>query len=273
MNANHTLSIASGKHGKILPLGSYFYKAPNGSFPNMDLDIMRSNHYVVAWDWLMNKNWRLHLEGYLQQLNDIPIVNDASRTFWLLNMQDGYANEALISKGKGKNVGADLTLEKFFSKGWFLLTGLSIFNSTYEPLNGKSYNTQYNSITTANLTVGREWKWKTNKTFTAGSKILYNGGMPITPLLTGAPVNSRDPLLDETKAYSQHVPSYFRMDIRLALRTDKKKTSSTLALDIQNLLGIKNTDALSYDYDPDTHQWKYNKLSGFVPVISYQVNF
>jgi len=273
VNANHSLSIAAGKHGKILPLGSYFYKAPNGSFPNMNLDIMRSNHYVVAWDWLMNKNWRLHLEGYLQQLSEIPIANDVSRTFWLLNMQDGYANEALVSNGKGQNIGTDITLEKFFSKGWFLLTGFSIFNSTYEPLNGRSYNTQYNSITTGNVTAGREWKWKKNKTFTAGSKILYNGGMPITPLLAGAPVNSRDPVLDESKPYSQHVPAYFRMDIRLALRTDKKKTSSTLSLDIQNLLGIKNTDALSYDYDPDTHQWGYKKLSGFVPVISYQLNF
>jgi len=273
VNANHTLSIAAGKHGKILPLGSYFYKTPGGSFPNMDLDIMRSNHYVLAWDWLMNKNWRLHLEGYLQQLSEIPIANDVSRTFWLLNMQDGYANEVLVSNGKGQNIGTDITLEKFFSKGWFLLTGFSIFNSTYEPLNGKSYNTQYNSITSGNLTAGREWKWKKNKTFTAGSKILYNGGMPITPLLAGAPVNSRDPVLDESKAYSQHVPTYFRMDIRLALRTDKKKTSSTLSLDIQNLLGIKNTDALSYDYDPDTHQWGYNKLSGFVPVLSYQLNF
>jgi len=273
VNSNHVLSIAAGKHGKILPLGSYFYKASDGSFPNMDLDIMRSNHYVLAWDWLMNKNWRLHMEGYLQQLSEIPIVNDVSRTFWLLNMQDGYANEALVANGKGQNIGADITLEKFFSKGWFLLAGFSIFNSTYEPLNGKSYNTQYNSITTGNLTLGREWKLKTNKTFTAGSKVLYNGGMPITPLLAGAPVNSRDPVLDESKAYSQHVPAYFRMDIRLALRTDKKKTSSTLALDIQNLLGIKNTDALSYDYDPETHQWQYNKLSGFVPVITYQLSF
>jgi hypothetical protein len=188
-------------------------------------------------------------------------------------MQDGYANEALVSKGKGQNIGADLTLEKFFSKGWFLLSGFSIFNSTYEPLNGESYNTQYNSITSGNLTLGKEWKWKKNKTFTAGSKMLYNGGMPITPLLPGAPVNSRDPVLDESKPFSQHVPAYFRMDIRLALRTDKKKTASTIALDIQNILGIKNTDALNYDYNPETHQWEYNKLSGFVPVISYQLNF
>ncbi|HEX6845581.1 MAG TPA: TonB-dependent receptor, partial [Chitinophagaceae bacterium] len=227
LNTNHVVSLAAGKHGKILPLGSYFYKAANGSFPNMDLEIMRSNHFVAAWDWLMNKNWRLHLEGYLQQLDNIPIVNDVSRTFWLLNMQDGYANEALVSKGKGKNIGADITLEKFFSKGWFLLTGFSIFNSTYEPLNGESYNTQYNSITNGNVTIGKEWKWKKNKTFTAGSKMLYNGGMPITPILPGSPVNSRDPVLDESKPYSDHVPPYFRMDIRLALRKDKKKASST----------------------------------------------
>ena len=109
--------------------------------------------------------------------------------------------------------------------------------------------------------------------FTAGGKMIYNGGMPITPILASAPVNSRDPVLDESKPYSQHVPAYFRMDVRLALRKDNKKTSSILSLDIQNLLGIENTDALAYDYNPDTHQWEYNKLSGFVPVISYQLHF
>ena len=272
-NTNHSLSIAIGRHGKILPLGSYFYKAPNGSFPNIDLDIMRSIHYVAAWDWLMNKNWRLHVESYLQRLSDIPIANDANRTFWLLNMQDGYANEALVSKGKGKNIGVDITVEKFFSKGWFMLTGFSIFNSTFEPLNGKSYNTQYNSKTAGNITAGKEWKWKKNKTFAAGSKLIYNGGMPITPLLVGAQNNSRDAVLDETKAYSIHVPTYFRMDAKIALRTDKKGKASTLSLDIQNVFGIENTDALNYEYDAKTHQWEYNKLSGFVPVISYLVNF
>jgi hypothetical protein len=114
--------------GKILPLGSYFYKAPKQFLPQYGTRYYEiKSIIVVAWDWLMNKSWRLHLEGYLQQLTDIPIVNDISRTFWLLNMQDGYANEALISKGKGQNIGADLTLKKFFSKGWFLLTGFFSF--------------------------------------------------------------------------------------------------------------------------------------------------
>ena len=273
INPHHSISFAAGKHGKTLPLGSYFYKAPDGSLPNLDLDMMKSAHFIAAYDWLMKKNWRFHFEAYVQKLTAIPIVNDVDRTFWLLNMIEGYAEESLVSSGTGRNRGVDITLEKFFSKGWFMLTGFSIFNSTYEPLNGTSYNTQYNSRTAGTLTGGKEWKWKRNKTFTVGGKTLYNGGMPITPLLDGAPVNSREPVLDETRPYSETVPAYFRLDTRISLRKDKTRTAWILALDIQNLLGIKNTDALSRRYDPGTNQWIYKESSGFVPVISYQIDF
>ena len=273
INPHHSISFAAGRHGKTLPLGSYFYKAPDGSLPNLDLDMMKSAHFIAAYDWLMKKNWRLHLEAYIQKLTAIPIVNDESRTFWLLNMLEGYANEALVGSGTGRNRGVDITLEKFFSKGWFMLTGFSVFNSMYEPLNGVSYNTQYNSRSAGTLTAGKEWKWKKNKTFTVGGKTLYNGGMPITPLLAGAPVNSREPVLDESRPYSEIVPAYFRLDTRISLRKDKTTTAWILALDIQNLLGIENTDALSRRYDPGTNQWIYKKSSGFVPVISYQIDF
>ena len=154
-----------------------------------------------------------------------------------------------------------------------MISGFSFFNSTYAPLNGKEYNTQYNSRTSGSFTSGREWKWKKNKTFSAGGKILYNGGMPISPLLEGAPVNSREPVLDESRPYSEKVPAYFRADGRLSLRKDKTKTSWILALDIQNLLGIKNTDALHRRYDPSTNQWVYKETSGLIPVISYQIDF
>ena len=273
INPNHSISLAIGQHGKTLPLGSYFYKAPNGSLPNLDLEMMKSTHFVAAYDWLMKKNWRLHAEAYLQKLTAIPVVNDVNRTFWMLNMIDGYANEALVNSGTGRNKGVDITLEKFFSKGWFMLTGFSFFNSTYAPLNGKTYNTQYNSRTAGSFTTGREWKWKKNKTFIAGGKLLYNGGMPISPLLAGAAVNSREPVLDETRAYSERIPSYFRTDARISMRKDKTKTAWMLSLDIQNLLGIKNTDALSRRYDPSANQWIYKKSSGLIPVISYQVDF
>jgi hypothetical protein len=273
ISPNHTISFATGLYGKTLPLGSYFYKGPGNTFPNLDLDIMRSAHFIAAYDALLKKGWRFHIEGYLQKLTRVPVANNMNRTFWLLNMIDGYANEPLVSKGTGKNAGVDITVEKFFSKGLFVLTGFSVYNATYQPLNGKTYNTQYNSRTAGSLTAGREWKWKKERTFVIGGKMLYNGGVPITPLLTGAAVNSRKPVLDESRAFSEKVPAYFRADARLSLRKDRKKTAWMIALDIQNIMGIKNTDGLNYRYDPSAHEWIYKKLSGFVPVISYQLDF
>lgn len=273
LHPNHTLSFATGIYGETLPLGSYFYKGPNNSLPNIDLDIMHSVHFILAYDALLKKNWRFHTEFYLQNLSSIPVVNDVNRTFWLLNMVEGYANEALVSKGTGRNIGIDITIEKFFSRGLFVLGGFSVFNSTYSPLNGKTYNTQYNSRTAGSLTAGREWKWKKERTFTVGGKMLYNGGVPITPLLSGATFNSRKPVLDETRSFSQIVPPYFRTDARITLRKNKKKTAWMITLDIQNILGIKNTDGLSYRFDPSTNQWVYKQLSGFVPVIGYQLEF
>ena len=103
--------------------------------------------------------------------------------------------------------------------------------------------------------------------------MLYNGGKPISPLLASAAVNSRKPVLDETRPFSERVTPYFRTDGKLSLRKDWKKTSWILSLDVQNVFGIKNMDALGRRYDPDAHQWIYKKLSGFVPVVSYQLDF
>ncbi|MFT3748483.1 MAG: TonB-dependent receptor [Agriterribacter sp.] len=273
LNASHSISFATGLYGKTLPLGSYFYKSAANSFPNLDLDIIRSTHFIVTYDALLKRNWRFHIEAYLQQLSRVPVVNDVNRTFWLLNMIEGYANEALVSKGNGKNIGVDITVERFFSKGFFLLGGFSVFNSTFQPLNGRSYNTQYNNRTAGHFTAGREWKWRKEQTFTAGGKMLYNGGMPITPLAINNTADSRKPVLNESAPFSKKIPAYFRTDVRFALRKNRTKTAWMITLDIQNVLGIKNTDGLSYRYDPTTNQWVYKKLAGLVPVIGYQLEF
>jgi hypothetical protein len=46
-----------------------------------------------------------------------------------------------------------------------------------------------------------------------------------------------------------------------------------IALDVQNIFGIKNTDGLSRKYDPSVNQWVYKTQSGIVPVFSYEVDF
>lgn len=269
-NPQRALSLAYGLHAKIVPLGSYFFRPP--SYPNRHLDMMRAHHLIAAYDELLGKGWRLHAEAYYQRLFNVPVADAENRTFWLLNELEGYAREALVSKGKGTNKGVDLSVEKFFEKGLFMLASFSVFNSTYEPLNGTTYSTRFNSRTSGSWSGAKEWKLKSNRVFQLGWKMVYNGGLPLTPL-AGVPSSSREPVLDESRPYSDRVPAYFRIDSRFALRKDRANRSWQLALDVQNLLGLKNTDGLSRRYDPSVNQWVFKEQSGLVPVLSYQLDF
>jgi hypothetical protein len=269
-NPKRSVSLAYGLHSKTVPLGSYFFKPP--VYPNRSLEMMRAHHLIAAYDELLGKGWRLHAEAYYQRLFQIPVVNQESRTFWLLNELEGYAREALVSKGKGTNKGVDLSAEKFFDKGLFMLASFSLFRSTYEPLNGNTYSTRFNSQTSGSWMGAKEWKLKGNRVFQLGWKMVYNGGLPLTPLAE-VPSSSREPMLDESRPYSERVPAYFRIDSRFALRKDRPNRSWQLALDVQNMLGLKNTDGLSRRYDPSVNQWVFKQQSGLVPVLSYQIDF
>lgn len=269
-NQKRALSLAYGLHSKTVPLGTYFFRPP--SYPNHNLDMMRAHHLIAAYDELLGNSWRLHAEVYYQRLFHIPIIDSINRTFWLLNELEGYAREALVSKGKGTNKGVDLSVEKFFDKGLFMLASFSLFRSTYEPLNGNTYSTRFNSRTSGAWSGAKEWKLKSNRVFQLGWKMVYNGGLPLTPL-ADAPSSSREPVLDESRPYSERVPAYFRVDSRFALRKDRANRSWQLALDVQNILGLKNTDGLSRRYDPSVNQWVFKEQSGLVPVLSYQLDF
>jgi hypothetical protein len=271
-NGSHLLSFSYGLYSKTLPLGTYFYRDYNNKLPNLELDMLRSHHYILGWDHVMGKGWRSRIETYYQKIFNVPVVNDVNRTYWLLNDTEGYAREALVSKGKGENIGVDIGIEKFFSKGFFMIGSFSVFNSTFTALNEKKYNTRFNANTSGSLTGAKEWIIKNNKVFQLGWKTIYNGGFRATPL-SFVQNGSREPVMDESRPYSEKIEPYFRTDARLALRKNKTGRSWQLGLDVQNIFGIKNTDALLRRYDPSVNQWLYDQQSGLVPVLSYQLDF
>ncbi len=273
MSSRQSLSFSYGLFSKILPLGYYFYKPASGNgFPNSNLDMIRAQHYVAAFDQLLNKGWRFHAELYYQWLFHVPIVNDVNRTYWMLNEIEGYASEALVSKGKGDNKGVDLSMEKLFSKGFFMLTSFSIFSSRFIPLDGHRYDTRFNAGTAGTITSGKEWKWKDNMIFQCGGRVIYNGGFRVTPL-SPQQLGSREAVEDESMPYTQKIDPYFRIDGRLSIRKDGAKRAWQLAVDIQNLSDQKNVDPLSRRYDPSVNAWVFNSQSGIVPVLSYQIDF
>lgn len=274
--AQQTISIAYGLHSQVFPLGSYFTEITqsNGSIiqPNLDLDMLRAHHIVLGYEKVFGSNLRLNVEGYYQALLNVPVTpGDMPSDYNLLNERDGYATVALVNEGTGTNIGVDVTLEKFFTSGFFFLWSGSLFDSKYVASDGNTYNSRFNSGYNTSLMFGVEKLTAKGNTFQAGARGVLNGGLRYTP---GDPVLSMAagefvPLAGAT--FSESVGTYSRIDLRLAYRWNRPKTAYILSLDVQNVTNRRNVR--DQVFDPGFGRLTNRFQSGLVPVISFQVDF
>lgn len=273
LTEKQSVSLAWGIHGKVLPLGNYFTRI-NGIEVNRNAGLIRAAHTVLGYDLLAGKSMRFHAELYYQRFRDVPVAKTAGSSWSILNTIDGFARYALVNEGKGHNTGLDLSFEQSFSYGIFYILGGSVSQSRYTDASGREHPTAFDSGGSATFTGGKEWTFENASVLQLGLRLIYNGGQRLTPLLPNQPVSrfSQNPLLDEANAFRDHVDPYFRPDLRIAYRRNNPHTAWTLALDIQNVSGRKNIDALSRNYDPDLNQWVFREQSGLTPVLSFQID-
>ena len=272
LSSKNAISLAYGLHSRMVPIGSYF-TITDSKLSNLELDLIKSHHFVAAYDQLIGKSARLQVELYYQRLFDVPVSAEVGNTHSILNDIDGYAIAELVSEGEGKNIGIDISLEQAFQNQTFYLLSGSIFNSTYSDKDGNFYDTRYNSNYSATFLGGKEWSFKNNSTLQMSLKLIFNGGGRITPLLPNQSGDSQNPPWDWSQAFSLRVAPYFRPDLRVAYRKDNPTTAWTLALDVQNFINRINEDNIDRIYDPDTQSWTNRNQSGLTPVLSFQIDF
>ena len=87
-------------------------------------------------------------------LYDIPVIADSS--YSVLNRVDFYVENALVNKGKGRNFGIDITLERYLKDGVYYMVSGSFFNSKYQGGDGKWRDTKYNRQFIVNCLGGKE---------------------------------------------------------------------------------------------------------------------
>ncbi len=277
LNNRLKLNWGYGYHGQIQPLGTYYTQIIDSisgqiSYPNRNLNLTRAHQFVLGVDYIIFTDWHLKIEPYYQLLTHVPADTQNNITYWSLNERDGFANRPLTNIGTGINYGIDLTIEKFFSNHWFLLNAISLYNSTYGYRNSTiSKPTRYNGRFVSSLLAGKEIVLKRNKRIELGTRFIWSGGLRYTPIDVQASQNTGIEVRDESMPFSQKAPNYFRTDIRIALHRNHKKTTSILALDIQNLTNRLNI--LTQTYNPLSQQlvWKYQ--TGLLPVVSYRLDF
>ncbi len=282
LNDKNILSAGVGVHSQMQPTDVYFYrtKLPDNSYvqSNKNLDFTRSIHYVLGYDFFPAKDWRFKSEIYYQHLYNVPVSNIDS-SYSMLNVGASFnpnEKEYLINKGTGENYGIELTIEKFFSKGYYGLATGSIYQSTYKGSDLKAHNTAFNGQYVANLLVGKEFlvgNEKKNR-FTIDVKMTTAGGRYYTPIdLAASQAAGVQKAQRGDVAFTERNPDFYRLDIKFGFvkNSTKHKISQSIFFDIQNVTNHKNVFAQRYNPVKNTINTAYQ--IGFFPNFVYKIQF
>ena len=275
-----SFNFGYGLHSQMQPINVYFLQSTdaNGTtvYNNKNLDFTKSHHVVLGYNIQPFNDWRIKSEVYYQSIYNVPVTSFSS-SYSMLNTGSTFKTDlqdSLVNSGTGENYGMELTLEKFFSKGYYGLFTSSIYSSKYVGSDGIERNSAFNGKYVFNILAGKEWKvgaQKRNK-FSADIKFTNAGGRAYTPIdLTASNATGREQL--STDAYSSYYDNYYRLDVKVGfvLNSSKRKLSQSFSLDLQNVTDHDNVFSMSYDNRRQSLNTTYQL--GFFPNVIYKLQF
>jgi hypothetical protein len=293
INDKNLLSFGYGMHSQAqtnyiyftapdsLNLGGNIVANTSRILANKDLGLSKAQHFVLGYDLFPAKFLRIKVETYYQQLWNIPVYTVPSSVS-LLNRGASFTRFFPIydmeNKGTGYNYGAELTIEKLFSKHYFFMFSGSVFNSRYKGSNGVENSTDYNGRFATNLLGGVEYALgkKKKNTISAGLKLTYAGGRLYSDIDTVASNRIMEIVAEDEGTNVHQFADYFRTDLRVSYKINAKKASWEIAVDLVNITNQKNILAMSYAPDPTNPSkapFAVNYQLGFLPIFYVKVDF
>ncbi len=278
---NAKIFAGLGIHSQTQPLYTYLYhKIENGKkvYENRNMDFAKSFHSAFGFEKSLGKGFNLHTEVYYQYLFNVPVEEKLS-SFSIINQGSGFARffpNKLKNEGTGHNYGIELTLQKFFSKSFYILSSTSLYNSRYRGSDGVVRNTSYNGKYTSNLLIGKEIKLNAKNTIGIGGKITVAGGkrygyVDITQTQLVKELIFSDSLFNERK-----FKDYFRMDVKISWKLNANKITHEIGLDLVNVLNTRNLLSLTYApnlAEPTAEPIAEKTQLGFLPIFYYRIEF
>lgn len=263
-----SLQLAYGRHTRIEHLPLYFAHPGNRS-----LGFTKADHLVAGFRQLLAPNLNLNMEVYYQFLTDVPVIPDSS--FSTLNLeQDWFIRDRLINDGKGRNYGIDITIERYFSAGWYALLSGSVFKSEYRGGDGIWRDTRNNRNYSLVLLGGREWSWTSEgkaRSLGLNGRVNLMGGRRYSPVNMAATFAAREVVYDESMAFSSREPGVFYADMTLEYRINRMRTAGVWSLQFINLTGFQ--EFYGYRFNLRANRVDRHREAIILPNLSYRFEF
>ena len=150
--------------------------------------------------------------------------------------------------------------------------GGSYYESKFATGDGIKRDSRFNGNYTVNAVYGREWnKSSRNRTIGLSTRVLYLGGLRESSINVAKSEQLGETYYDNIDPFSNKLPDYFRIDVRLQFRKNKPGYTRTFAIDLQNLTNQQNEAYHYYDNLQGKIVTKYQL--GIIPVLVYRIDF
>lgn len=277
LDEKQSFHLAIGQHSRLEPISVYLLKrnvlGVSIGQPNKNVEMTRANHFVVGYNRSLSSNLNLKLEAYYQTLFNVPIDTNRSSLFTTLNSSSGLISNILENSGEGINKGVEVTLERFFEKGYYYLFTGSLFDSKFKNKDKVWRNTIFNNTYALNMLGGKEFGINNQKTkfIVVNSRIMWRGGNRYIPINLAESIKKNTTININAQAYEPRLPDYWRIDLGIAFKINTSASTWTLSADLQNVTNRKNK--IQQRYDNSLKTLYYNYGLPLVPILSFKCDF
>ncbi|MBX2974227.1 MAG: TonB-dependent receptor, partial [Flavobacteriales bacterium] len=274
---DRAFTLGAGLHAKTEGLMTYMAQDVDGAGnvirPNEKLGLTRAAHAVAGYEQQLAEDVQLKAEVYYQYLYDLPVENDPTSSFTVNNMMEWFTNKPLVNKGTGYNRGVEVSVEKFFTRGYHYMITASYSQSKYKALDGQWHNSRFNLGPVGNVLAGKEWKLGPegkDRTLMAGFRYSVQGGQYYTPIDLQASIAAGQQK-EGDPVWSVKARPIHKVDIMASYRIGRPKVSHEFKLDVQNVL---NADTpVAYTYNSRTQRIEALPQLAMLPVMQYTLRF
>jgi len=227
------------------------------------LRVGKVNTQVKAFFQYTDKDYAIFEESFLRSANNLLEVNPFQGMIGTASTRR-YGLE--LEAGGGRR-----------TEGWYYRGNVSLLRAETLQLDGNWTKDRFSVDYIAKLTLGREWAGQDRKqrdrAYGLNLALIANGGERsgtiIAPPDNASVFRRFFQAQDFSGGYINQIQGYFRPDLRLYKTKTRPKTTTTLALDVQNVANVENLGNVYYDAFLERPNERLQL--GLIPVLSYRV--
>jgi outer membrane receptor for ferrienterochelin and colicin len=210
---------------------------------------IKSTHAVAGFEYLVNSDLRLTLEGFHKWYDDYSVSTTDGISLANKGTEFGaIGNEPVVQNGKGRAYGFELFAQKKLSKHFFGLLSYTFYRSEFTGLNGQYARATWDNRHLLSYTMG----YKMAKEWEIGLKFRYQGSAPYTPFdLEKSRANYLTlgtGVLNYNLVNRRELAAFNSADIRVDKKWNFRKATLDLFLDVQNFYAAKSAGTPQYTF-------------------------